>query len=119
MDPNQAGYKGFKDYTRRMLRIYDPWVLGVMAPRVWKSGSEPGLDLYRRHMRHRHLDVGRGRRLSARPRPRSKAVGITGIPAEEPTVALISHEAPDIFGVTLGDLLGDRKILVLLLAQPA
>lgn len=60
MDPSAPGYKGFKDYTRRFLKIYDLWVLGFMAPRVWKVGSEPGLDLYRNHMGARHLDVGPG-----------------------------------------------------------
>lgn len=60
MDPNQPGYKGFKDYTPRFLKTYDPWVVGFMAPRVWKMGPEPGLDLYRAHMGRRHLDVGPG-----------------------------------------------------------
>lgn len=54
------GYKGFKDYTPRLLKIYDPWVLGFMAPRVWKMGDVPGLNLYRQHMGRRHLDVGPG-----------------------------------------------------------
>jgi SAM-dependent methyltransferase len=31
-----------------------------MAPHVWKMGAEPGLDLYRKHMGSRHLDVGPG-----------------------------------------------------------
>lgn len=60
MDPSDPGFKGFKDYTPRFLKTYDPWVVGFMVPRVWKSGSEPGIDLYRRHMGHRHLDVGPG-----------------------------------------------------------
>lgn len=60
LDPNEPGYKGFKDYTPRVLKTYDAWVLGFMAPRVWKMGDEPGLDLYRKHMRRRHLDVGPG-----------------------------------------------------------
>jgi SAM-dependent methyltransferase len=60
LDPNEPGYKGFKDYTPRVLKAYDPWVLRFMAPHVWKTGPEPGLDLYRKHMGHRHLDVGPG-----------------------------------------------------------
>jgi len=60
LDPSEPGYKGFKDYTPRVLKTYDAWVLGFMAPRVWKMGDEPGLDLYRKHMRRRHLDVGPG-----------------------------------------------------------
>ncbi len=60
LDPHEPGYQGFKDYTPRFLTIYDAWVLGFMAPRVWKMGEEPGLNLYRKHMRRRHLDVGPG-----------------------------------------------------------
>ncbi|MEX2623101.1 MAG: methyltransferase [Acidimicrobiia bacterium] len=60
LDPNEPGYKGFKDYTPRFLKTYNPWVLGFMAPRVWKMGAEPGLDLYRNYMGRRHLDVGPG-----------------------------------------------------------
>ena len=60
MDPSEPGYKGFKEYTPRLLKSYDPWVLGFMAPRVWKMGAEPGLDVYRNHMGRRHLDVGPG-----------------------------------------------------------
>ena len=60
LDSSELGYAGFKDYTARFLKTYDAWVLGFMAPRVWKMGDEPGLDLYRRHTRRRHLDVGPG-----------------------------------------------------------
>lgn len=60
MDPSDPGYKGFKEYTPRLLRIYDWWVVGFVAPRVWKMGAGPGLDLYRQHMSNRHLDVGPG-----------------------------------------------------------
>jgi SAM-dependent methyltransferase len=59
-DSSEPGYKGFKDYTPRFLKTYDAWVLGFMAPRVWKMGDEPGLALYRKHMGRRHLDVGPG-----------------------------------------------------------
>lgn len=34
LDANAPGYKGFKDYTRFVLKIYDVWVLRFMAPRV-------------------------------------------------------------------------------------
>lgn len=60
MDSKEPGYRGFKDYTPRFLRIYDPWVVGFMAPHVWKMGPEPGIDLYQSHMGQRHLDVGPG-----------------------------------------------------------
>lgn len=60
MDPGEPGYQGYKDYTPRFLKTYDPWVLGFMGPRVWKMGTEPALDLYRKYMGRRHLDVGPG-----------------------------------------------------------
>lgn len=60
LDPTEPGYKGFKDYTPRMLKTYDKWVLGFMAPRIWKVGAETVLDLYRNHIAHRHLEVGPG-----------------------------------------------------------
>ena len=60
MDPTEPGYKGFKDYRPLFLKTYDPWVVGFMGPRVWKMGAEPALQLYRRHMGSRHLDVGPG-----------------------------------------------------------
>ncbi|HJU51892.1 MAG TPA: class I SAM-dependent methyltransferase [Acidimicrobiia bacterium] len=59
LDPREPGYKGFKDYTPRFLKRYDQ-VVGFIAPRVWKTGMEPALNLYRKHMRRRHLDVGPG-----------------------------------------------------------
>lgn len=59
LDPSEPGYKGFKDYTPRFLKIYDALV-GFVAPHVWRVGAEHGLDLYRRHMGSRHLDVGPG-----------------------------------------------------------
>lgn len=60
LDPNEPGYKGFKDYTPRFLKTYDKWVVDFMAPRVWKMGADPGLDLYRNHIGQKHLDVGPG-----------------------------------------------------------
>ena len=60
MDKTDPGYAGYRDYNRGFLRIYDAWVLGFMAPRVWKVGDGPGLDLYERHTGRRHLDVGPG-----------------------------------------------------------
>ncbi len=59
LDSREPGYKGFKDYTPRLLKTYDTW-LGFMAPRVWKIGPEPALDLYRKHMGARHIDIGPG-----------------------------------------------------------
>ena len=59
LDRGEPGYRGFKDYTPRFLKTYDAFV-GFVAPRVWGVGEEHGIDLYRRHMGFRHLDVGPG-----------------------------------------------------------
>lgn len=59
MDPSEPGYKGFKDYTPRLLKRYDALV-GFVAPHVWGVEAEHGLNLYRRHMGFQHLDVGPG-----------------------------------------------------------
>jgi SAM-dependent methyltransferase len=60
MKTNDVGYKGYKDYTSRFLKIYDRFVVGFMVPRVWKTTAEPGLALYEAHLGRRHLDVGPG-----------------------------------------------------------
>lgn len=59
LDRREPGYRGFKDYTSRFLKMYDALV-GFVAPHVWGVGEEHGLGLYRRHMGFRHLDVGPG-----------------------------------------------------------
>ncbi len=60
LDPSEPGYKGYREYTPRFLKVYDALVVGFVAPRVWKMDAEPGLNLYRRHTGDRHLDVGPG-----------------------------------------------------------
>ncbi len=60
MDPSDPGYAGYKEYSKGFLRIYDAWVLGVMAPLAWRTGAEPGLAQYRELLARRHLDVGPG-----------------------------------------------------------
>jgi SAM-dependent methyltransferase len=60
MDPDDPAYRGQADYTPRMLAIYDPWVIGFMAPVVWRCPVPPVLERYRRHLGRRHLDVGPG-----------------------------------------------------------
>jgi ubiquinone/menaquinone biosynthesis C-methylase UbiE len=59
-DKSDPAYKGQSGYNRFMLAIYDPWVLGFMAPVVWKAPIHPGVERYREHMGRRHLDVGPG-----------------------------------------------------------
>lgn len=88
MNPREPGHKGFKDYTPRFLKTYDSWVLGFMAPRVWKVGDEPGLNLYRKHMRRRHLDVGPGTGyFIAESRP-PKDIGLTLV---DPNPNVLDH----------------------------
>jgi SAM-dependent methyltransferase len=60
MDRDDPSYKGQAGYTRFLLAIYDPWVIGFMAPVVWKSPKQPVVEAYRRHIGRRHLDVGPG-----------------------------------------------------------
>ena len=60
MDRDDPGYPGQAAYNRSMLAIYDPWVIGFMAPVVWRSPVHPGVARYRQHLGRRHLDVGPG-----------------------------------------------------------
>jgi SAM-dependent methyltransferase len=60
MDRDDPGYAGQAGYTPFLLAIYDPWVLGFMAPAVWRSPTPPVVERYRRHLGRRHLDVGPG-----------------------------------------------------------
>lgn len=60
MDSTDPAYAGQKDYTPALLANYDRFVIGFMAPRVWKCPASPVVERYRRYMGHRHLDVGPG-----------------------------------------------------------
>jgi len=60
MDRNDPSYKGQAGYTRFLLVIYDPWVLGFMARAVWRCPTPPIVERYRRLFGRRHLDVGPG-----------------------------------------------------------
>ena len=60
MDKSDPSYKGQSGYNAAMLAIYDVWVLKFMTNAVWKVPVAPGVDRYRQHMGHRHLDVGPG-----------------------------------------------------------
>lgn len=60
MDRDDPAYKGQAGYHPVMLAIYDPWVLGFMARAVWHVPVPEVIDLYRRHLGRRHLDVGPG-----------------------------------------------------------
>ena len=60
MDRDDPAYKGQADYSRTVLRLYDPLVLGPVARYVWRCPSDRLTEHYRRHVRDRHLDVGPG-----------------------------------------------------------
>jgi SAM-dependent methyltransferase len=60
MDRDDAAYEGQREYTPLFLTIYDPLILGFFAPVVWRCPAARLVDGYRRHLGHRHLDVGPG-----------------------------------------------------------
>jgi SAM-dependent methyltransferase len=60
MDRDDPAYKGQADYTRLVLKLYDPLVLGPIARYVWRCPTSELLARYRQHIRPRHLDVGPG-----------------------------------------------------------
>ena len=60
MDHDDPAFKGQADYSRPVLRLYDPLVLGPIARYVWRCPSDRLTEHYRRHIRDRHLDVGPG-----------------------------------------------------------
>jgi SAM-dependent methyltransferase len=60
MDRNDPAYRGQSDYTRTLLSLYDPVVLGVVAGLVWRCPTPRLVENYRQHIRDRHLDVGPG-----------------------------------------------------------
>ncbi len=60
MDRGDPAYKGQSDYTRLLLNLYDPLVLGLAARFVWRCPTSRLMEGYGRHIRPRHLDVGPG-----------------------------------------------------------
>jgi SAM-dependent methyltransferase len=60
MDGDDPAYPGQSDYTRPLLRLYDPVVLGFVSWFVWRCPTSRLVEGYRRHIRDRHLDVGPG-----------------------------------------------------------
>lgn len=60
MDRDDLAYKGQREYTPFFLRIYDPLILGVFMPLIWRYPTTRLVDGYRRHPGHRHRDVGPG-----------------------------------------------------------
>ncbi|MGZ8501927.1 MAG: class I SAM-dependent methyltransferase [Candidatus Limnocylindrales bacterium] len=60
MDRDDPAYRGQSDYTRPLLKVYDPWVLGFAARFIWRCPTTRLVEGYRQHIRDRHLDVGPG-----------------------------------------------------------
>ena len=60
MNPDDPAYRGQVEYTRLLLAIYDPFVLGFMARAVWRCPTPRVIDRYRDNLGQRHLDVGPG-----------------------------------------------------------
>jgi SAM-dependent methyltransferase len=60
MDRSDPAYRGQSDYNPPMLRVYDPLVLGPIARFVWRFPTDRHVELYRKHIRTNHLDVGPG-----------------------------------------------------------
>lgn len=60
MDRDDPAYRGQSDYTRALLSVYDPIVLGLAATVVWRCPTGVLVERYRRNIRERHLDVGPG-----------------------------------------------------------
>ena len=60
MDRDDPAYWGQRDYTRPLLMLYDPVVLGVLARVVWRCPTSRLIEGYREHIRDRHLDIGPG-----------------------------------------------------------
>jgi SAM-dependent methyltransferase len=60
MERDDPAYAGQREYTPVFLRIYDPLILGFFTPVVWRCPTTRLVEEYRRHLGHRHLDVGPG-----------------------------------------------------------
>jgi SAM-dependent methyltransferase len=60
MDRDDPAYRGQADYSRTLLRLYDPLVLGPIVRFVWRFPTQEGVRLYQEHIRPNHLDVGPG-----------------------------------------------------------
>ena len=60
MDRDDPAYRGQREYTRPLLKLYDPLVLGPIARFVWRCPATRLAERYRQRIRSRHLDVGPG-----------------------------------------------------------
>jgi hypothetical protein len=49
-----------KAYTRLGLRVYDPLIVNLVAPRVWDCSPDALVEHYREHVTSNHADIGVG-----------------------------------------------------------
>ncbi len=60
MDRSDPAYRGQADYSRLLLKLYDPIVVRHLAKILWHAEGAPLVEMYRTHIRDGHLDVGPG-----------------------------------------------------------
>jgi SAM-dependent methyltransferase len=60
MQRDDPAYRGQREYTPFFLKIYDLLILSFFTRVVWRCPTPLLEGRYRRHIRHRHLDVGPG-----------------------------------------------------------
>jgi SAM-dependent methyltransferase len=60
MERDDPAFGGQSEYTPFFLKIYDPVILGFFTRVVWRCPTTRMVELYRRHIRPLHLDVGPG-----------------------------------------------------------
>ena len=60
MDRDDPAYAGQREYGPLFLRIYDPLILGLFSPFVWRCPTTYLVERYRTHVGRRHLDIGPG-----------------------------------------------------------
>ena len=69
-----------KAYTKLGLRVYDPLIVNLVAPRVWGCSPETLVQHYREHVTSNHADIGVGT---------GYFLDLCGFDSPEPRLALI------------------------------
>ena len=79
-----ASADSIKAYTRLGLRMYDPLIVNLVAPRVWDCSPDALLEHYREHVTSNHADIGVGTGFF---------LDRCGFPSPSPRLALIDLQA--------------------------
>lgn len=58
--PRPAVADSIKAYSRLGLRVYDPLIVNLVAPRVWDCSPDALTEHYREHVTSNHADIGVG-----------------------------------------------------------